>query len=236
MKSRFAIGYSLYFSLFIVVVNIFLYFLYHAYPGAHPPLFVFKVNLFNVSQEIFIFFMLVCFFINLVCFFAVNRKELRVISIIQNEVLIALNLVISLIFLPISLALILAYIGMLLMNPAIVYVRLLSPSEIELRADTNNLVILIQLLHNEWLEFLRLSIWTFITILVGGISATIALMASTGVMKLGGTELWGYPMGQMIFIGILVLFGSSGVLLGVTEYCHSVLKRLRSILTQSKKN
>jgi len=217
------------------MTNTVLYVLYHTYPGAHPPIFLFPVNFFEAGSVTFVTISLSQFASNAISLYLVNRKP-SPYRIVVGEALVVLNFTVSSLLIPLSLTLILAYMEACGLYFLVTYIRLLDPFSTE-RIDAypkDKAVEALKLLHSEWLELLRLSVGVAFTVVLGGLSAAIALLSSTGVMRKGGTMLWGYPMGQIALIGTLMMIGVLGTGLGVTMYCHNVLREIRRrIITAS---
>ena len=213
-------------------VCVFLFYLYKSFPGMHPSIFLFGVNLFELELIPFVLVNVIILMANSMGLHVIV-KSISLDRIFLGELVIGLNFLVSLFFLPVSLSMFLGYVGISLMYFLILLTRLMDPFLTEIKGANVGEEVL-KLLHSQWLEFLRISLWGILTAIIGSLSAAIAFISSTGVLKLGGTWKWGYPMGQMIYIGVLMMYGAVGIGLGITYFCYSVLFRLRKCLSESR--
>ena len=77
---------------------------------------------------------------------------------ILGEFVIGLNFLLSLFLLPFSLSMFIGYVGVSLMYFLILLVRLMDPFLTEI-GDAEVEEDVLKLLHSQWLEFLRISLW-----------------------------------------------------------------------------
>ena len=218
-------------SSFVFFVNVFLFYLYKSFPGMHPDIFLFDVNLFWLGPIVFVLVNAIVLLANYMVLHVIV-KSISLSRMILGEFVIGLNFLLSLFLLPFSLSMFIGYVGVSLMYFLILLVRLMDPFLTEI-GDAKVGEDVLKLLHSQWLEFLRISLWGILTTIIGSLSAAIAFISSTGVLKLGGTLRWGYPMGQMIYIGVLMMYGAVGIGLGITYFYYSVLLKLRKCLSES---
>lgn len=232
LSRSFSFKLSLYISSFSFIINNCLFLLYHSYPEAHPKIFLLKFNLFEIRILDFFVYSLLIFFLTTAVFYVIHAKDLTLIKIIIGGLILFSIFVFYSVFIPLSLLFFVTFMENIGIYVIITYIRLLDPFESELKETSLNKEAL-ALLHGEWLELLKLAITLFVSVIIGGVSATVAIVMGAGAGKIGGTILWGYPMGQMLIIGIMILFGTLGVGFGVISFCLYILRKIRKEMSHA---
>jgi len=221
---------SFYIAIYIFIINCSVFYLYKFNIEFYPIFFVFK-TLFNMDWIIdkdflgFVSFMAFLFMLNLMLISMINNTLSKTSQrLIVSIVFIIANFELITLYIPLSLTLLLSYIVLLGVVVGSFFFRLLNPYiELESMKSPQKTY---DLLHAEWLQLLQQSIWGLITIVIGATASAIQLLNATGMKGFIGAE-WGYTLGQLIIIGVVMTLAVIGLGTGVTLYCHDVLKEIR---------
>lgn len=236
---RFRRIFPLYIALITLFHNYGLKTLYFLFPSFHPPLLVFSDMLTKNCGPYLTFVLpaVVPLLVYISLRLLLLKKRTFAYLSVGLIVIPCVAYLLTLLIIPLSLLGAVGYIVVLILTILIPYIRSLepvkdikksnAPPEYELKR--------VELTHNRWLTLFRLSIWGLITTIVGGFSAVVAFVNSTGVTKVGATEAWGYPLGQLLIVALLVLASLAGISIGVTSYCQSILNDLEKYAEKAQK-
>ena len=228
----------MYYSSWITILNLYNYILYQAFK-IYSPVYIFPYTIFGrLDLNCLLLVGTALFILNTIIFDCILRKYGTYKRIIYGSILLLLNSIFTFLLLPIQLIIAASYLSLLMIYTGTNYYdKVLSQmstyqnKQVDYKDQAHTLYI--RLLHNETLEIFRLSIWGVITVIIGILSVSITLMARTGVFGLAGRKEWGHPMGQIIYLGILMLYIITGIIWKITLPTYQKMSDIKNRLIEN---
>ena len=211
IKGNFSVYLSFLCSALLLIYNICIRLLLPGKPFL-ANLLPFGAWIFNDSMFFVFLNIILLLFINLGLFllFSKFRCDRRIFF---GVIVITANLAISLLFLDLSATLIFGYLSVALTYAPLIYIRHIDPFK-----EENILIICykksecIPLIHEEWTQLMNISVMGAITAVLSGVASVLTL---------------NYALFHILFFIMMSGIWAITILLGISKFCHDILRKLR---------